>query len=104
MDPYHAFLDYLVKSIVDHPEDVVIKKTHDDRGVLLTLTVHPDDMGKVLGKQGKIANEAIRPLLKVVGFKHSANVSLIIDEPVGGKRYEEHSKRDLSDVLSGLNS
>ena len=63
MDPYHAFLDFVVKALVDHPEDVVIVKSVDNLGVLLTLTVHPDDMGKVIGRQGKIATQAIRPLL-----------------------------------------
>ena len=86
MDPYHEFLDFVVKALVDHPEDVVIVKSVDNLGVLLTLTVHPDDMGKVIGRQGKIATQAIRPLLTAVGLKHNARVSLKINEPVGGKR------------------
>ncbi len=104
MDPYYEFLDYVVKALVDHPEDVVITQTHDNFGVLLTLTVHPDDMGKVIGKNGRIATESIRPLLKAVGFKHSANVSLKINEPMGGKHYDGQVKKDLSDVLGSLNS
>jgi predicted RNA-binding protein YlqC (UPF0109 family) len=69
MEPYHAFLDTLVKALVDHPEDVVIVQTVDNLGVLLTLTVHPDDMGKVIGRGGRIATQAIRPLLTAVGLK-----------------------------------
>ncbi|MBU6323129.1 MAG: KH domain-containing protein [Patescibacteria group bacterium] len=88
MEPDQQFLDYVVKAIVDHPDDVVIERTVDNMGVLLTLTVHPDDMGKVIGKQGKIAQEALRPLLRIVGMKHNARVNLKINEPVGGKRLE----------------
>lgn len=101
MDPYYEFLDYLVKALVDHPEDVVIVQTHDNLGVLLTLTVHPDDMGKVIGKGGRIATLAIRPLLTAVGLKHNARVSLKIPEPIGGKRYEEHNK-ELGEALRDL--
>ena len=89
MEPEHAFLDYIIKSIVDHPEAVVIERTADNLGVLLTLTVHPEDMGRVIGKDGKLATLALRPLLRVFGMKHNARVSLKINEPVGGKREQE---------------
>ena len=99
MEADHAFLDYVVKAIVDHPDDVVITRTMDGMGILLTLTVHPDDMGKVIGKNGAIATQAIRPLLRAVGLKHNALVSLKINEPVGGKRFQE---RSLEDVVKGI--
>lgn len=86
MEPEAAFLDYVIKAIVDHPDDVHIERTVDNLGVLLTLRVHPDDMGKVIGKGGKLATGAIRPLLTAVGMKHNARVSLKINEPIGGKR------------------
>ena len=57
----------------------------DEMGVLLTLTVHPEDMGKIIGKSSKTA-EALRILLRVVGMKGNARVNLKINEPVGGKR------------------
>jgi uncharacterized protein len=100
MEPYHAFLDTVVKALVDHPEDVVIVESKDNLGVLLTLTVHPDDMGKVIGRGGKIATLAIRPLLTAVGLKHNARVSLKINEPLGGKR--EHEVRTVDEVLENL--
>lgn len=100
MEPYHAFLDTVVKALVDHPEDVVIVETKDNLGVLLTLTVHPDDMGKVIGRGGKIATLAIRPLLTAVGLKHNARVSLKINEPLGGKREQE--TRTVEEVLESL--
>lgn len=100
MEPYHAFLEYIVKALVDHPEEVKIVETKDNLGVLLTLTVHPDDMGKVIGRGGKIATQAIRPLLTAVGLKHNARVSLKINEPAGGKREQE--QRSVEDVLDRL--
>jgi transcription antitermination factor NusA-like protein len=54
-------------------------------GVLMTLRVHPEDMGKVIGRSGKTA-QAIRILLRVVGMRHHAHVSLTIEEPEGGQR------------------
>ena len=100
MEPDYVFLDFVIKALVDHPEDVVIVRSVDELGVLLTLTVNPDDMGKIIGKGGRIATQAIRPLLTAVGLKHNARVSLKINEPMGGKRYEE--TRDLGDVLDTL--
>lgn len=95
----HAFLDYVIKALVDHPEAVVITRSVDEMGVLLTLTVSPDDMGKIIGRDGNIA-KAIRTLLRVVGMKHNARVNLKINEPVGGKR--EAETRDLNDVIDSL--
>ncbi|MFI5260694.1 MAG: KH domain-containing protein [Candidatus Paceibacteria bacterium] len=85
MEPDQAFLEYAVKALVDHPESVETTRTIDQMGVLLTLTTHPDDMGKIIGKSGKTA-EALRILLRVVGMKGNARVNLKINEPVGGMR------------------
>jgi uncharacterized protein len=85
MEPDQAFLEYAVKALVDHPESVETTRTIDQMGVLLTLVVHPDDMGKIIGKSGKTA-EALRILLRVVGMKGNARVNLKINEPMGGKR------------------
>ncbi len=78
------FLETLVKSLVDHPEVVVVNRTVDEMGVLLTLDVHADDMGKIIGRSGNTA-KAIRTLLRVVGMKNDARVNLKINEPEGGK-------------------
>lgn len=88
MEPDQAFLEYAVKALVDHPESVETTRIIDQMGVLLTLVVHPDDMGKIIGKSGKTA-EALRILLRVVGMKGNARVNLKINEPVGGKREAE---------------
>ena len=86
MDQYEdkQFLEHVVTSLVDNPEAVVINRTVDEMGVLLTLDVHADDMGKIIGRSGNTA-KAIRTLLRVVGMKHDARVNLKINEPEGGK-------------------
>ena len=79
------FLEYIVKSIVDHPDDVVVDRKVDEMGVLLALRVHPQDMGQVVGREGSTA-KAIRSLLRIVGIKNNARVNLKIEEPEGSTR------------------
>jgi len=93
------FVEYVVKSIVGHPEDVKTDRTIDERGVLITLFVNPDDMGYVIGRQGQTAR-CIRTLLKTVGAKYNARVNLKIHEPEGGRRSQpqEESPAAPSDI------
>lgn len=79
------FLHYVVAAIVDNPNDISIERTVDEMGVLMYLSVHRDDMGKVIGRGGNTAR-AIRALLKVVGLKNNARVNLKIREPEGSSR------------------
>ena len=88
------FLEALVKALVDHPDSVNINRTVDEMGVLLTLDVHADDMGKIIGRSGNTA-KAIRTLLRVVGMKHDARVNLKINEPEGGKGMS----REMSEAM-----
>ncbi len=85
MERDQQFLEQLVKALVDHPETVHINRTVDEMGVLLTLDVHAEDMGKIIGRSGNTA-KAIRTLLRVVGMKNDARVNLKINEPEGGTR------------------
>jgi predicted RNA-binding protein YlqC (UPF0109 family) len=85
MEADSKFLDVVIKALVEHPDDVKINRTVDEMGVLITLEVHPDDMGKIIGRQGNTA-KAIRTLLRVVGMKNNARVNLKINEPEGGKK------------------
>ncbi len=78
-----ALLDYIVKALVDHPDDVAIERKVDEMGVLLSLKVNPEDMGKIIGKSGNTA-KAIRTLLRIIGMKENARVNLKIEEPEGG--------------------
>lgn len=77
-----AFVEQVVKSLVDHPDDVKVERTVDEMGVLLSLHVHPEDMGQIIGRSGQTA-KAIRTLLRVVGAKNKARVNLKIVEPEG---------------------
>ena len=79
------FLEFLVKSIVDNPDDVNVERKVDEMGVLLTLKVNPQDMGKIVGKRGLTA-QSIRSLLRIVGIKNNARVNLKIIEPEGSTR------------------
>jgi uncharacterized protein len=77
------FLEYVIKSLVDNPDKIEIDRTVDEMGVLLTLKVGQEDMGKIIGRDGNTA-KAIRTLLRVVGMKKNARVNLKINEPDGG--------------------
>jgi predicted RNA-binding protein YlqC (UPF0109 family) len=79
------FLDFVIKALVENPQDVKITRTVDEMGVLMTLDVNPADMGKIIGREGNTA-KAIRTLLRVVGMKNNARVNLKINEPVGGMK------------------
>lgn len=91
------FLEYLVKSIVDHPDEVKIERKVDERGVLLSLKVNPLDMGQVVGRQGATA-KAIRSLLRIVGIKNNAHVSLQIEEPAGGSRTPREPNQEVPET------
>lgn len=79
-----TFLEYVVGALVDNPQSISIDRKVDEMGVLLTLTVGREDMGKVIGRQGNTA-KAIRTLLRVMGMKTNARVNLKINEPEGGE-------------------
>jgi len=79
------FLEFTVKAIVDHPDDVEITRTVDEMGVLLSVKVNPEDMGKLVGRQGSTAR-AIRTLLRVIGLKNRARINFKIEEPEGGRK------------------
>ncbi|MBI4812353.1 KH domain-containing protein [Candidatus Falkowbacteria bacterium] len=88
------FLEFLVKAIVAHPKDVRVERTVDERGVLLTLKINPEDMGYVIGRRGQTA-QAIRTLLKIVGAKNNARVNLKIYEPEGSTRGGRRMSADI---------
>jgi hypothetical protein len=88
-----VFLDFVIKGLVDKPEEVKVTRIVDQMGVLLTLTVHKDDMGKIIGKDGATA-KAIRTLLRVAGMKSEARVNLKINEPDGSTYVPQHRAGD----------
>ncbi len=101
------FLEFIVKSIVDAPEDVVVDRVVDERGVLITLSVNPKDMGMIIGRQGSTA-KAIRTLLRVVGARNNARVNLKINEPEGSEKVSseeksEDTEKSIDDIVNDIN-
>lgn len=78
------FVEYIVKSLVGHPDDVVVERIIDEKGVLLSLTVNPEDLGRVIGKRG-ITAQSLRTLLRALGTKNDARYNLKIVNSDGGR-------------------
>ena len=103
-DADKVFLEYVVKALVDNPNDVKLDRTVDEMGVLISLTVNPADMGKIIGRMGNTA-KAIRTLLRIIGMKNNARVNLKINEPEGSTRPErttdhyEHKSTPTTPVM-----
>lgn len=77
------FVEYVVKSLVSNPDAVEVTRRIDEKGVLLELTVDPEDLGRVIGKRGATA-QSIRTLLRALGTKNDARYNLkIVDNGVG---------------------
>jgi len=70
-------LEYLARALVDNPDDVHVEVIEGEKSVILQLKVHPDDMGKVIGKQGRIA-QAVRMLVKAAAARQGKNVMVEI--------------------------
>jgi len=75
------FVRYILESLVEHQNDISIQRTVDEMGVLISATVHPDDMGKVIGRGGATVH-AIRILLHSIGFRSNARINLKLNDPV----------------------
>ena len=82
--PDRDFVEFIVKQIVEHPDQVEVIRTVDEMGVLIVLKVHQDDMGRIIGKAGQTA-KSLRVLLRVIGSKNNARVNLKIVEPDGSE-------------------
>ena len=87
------FLEYIVKALVDHPDDVKIERKVDEMGVLLSLKVNPEDMGQIIGREGSTIR-SIRDLLRIIGLKNHARINLKIVEPEGGRIARERPIRE----------
>ena len=94
-------LEYIVKALVDHPEDVKVDRKVDEMGVLLTLKVHPEDMGQIIGRAGSTAR-SIRNLVRISGLKNHARVNLKIEEPEGGRAPRMSSPAEGTESLDDL--
>jgi predicted RNA-binding protein YlqC (UPF0109 family) len=81
------FVEFVVKSLVSNPDAVMVERRIDEKGVLLELTVDPEDLGRVIGKRGATA-QSLRTLLRALGTKNDARYNLkIVDNGVAGNNY-----------------
>lgn len=90
------FIEYIVKELVGHPDDVVVERRIDEKGVLLELTVNPEDLGRVIGKRGVTA-QSLRTLLRALGTKNDARYNLKIinnDQPDGQSPQQSQAQGD----------
>src|SRR5260370_41809357 len=98
------FVEFVVKSLVSKPEAVEIERRIDEKGVLLELTVDPEDLGRVIGKRGATA-QSLRTLLRALGTKNDARYNLkIVDngEPgIGSSSSHQSNSDDATDQNVG---
>lgn len=73
------FVEYIVKNLVENPEDVKVERTIDEKGVLLTLTVNKEDLGRIIGRRGATA-QSLRVLLRALALKNNAHYNLKISD------------------------
>lgn len=98
------FVEYIVKSLVGNPDDVVVDRIVDEKGVLLTLTVNPEDLGRVIGRRGVTA-QSLRTLLRALGTKNTARYNLKIvnnDDPNDStviSSDDQAAREDTSDTV-----
>ncbi len=89
------FVEYIVKTLVNNPDKVSVERKIDEKGVLLSLTVDPEDVGRVIGKRG-ITAQSIRMLLRALGTKQDARFNLKIvnsDEEEGAPRAAKKAEK-----------
>lgn len=92
------FVEYIVKSLVGHPDDVHVERVIDEKGVLLSLTVNPDDLGRVIGKRGATA-QSLRTLLRALGTKNDARYNLkIVNNNEDSEGSDQNSSRENQSV------
>jgi predicted RNA-binding protein YlqC (UPF0109 family) len=89
------FIEYVVKSLVGNPEEVKVERSVDEKGVLLELTVDPEDLGRVIGKRGATA-QSLRTLLRALGTKNDARYNLKIVDNGSPAPAKSSSKSDDS--------
>ena len=87
------FIEYVVKMLVDNPESVKVERKIDEMGVLISLDVHAQDMGMVIGRDGMTA-KALRTLLRVIGARNNARVNLKINEPEGSTHVRKSEREE----------
>lgn len=95
------FVEYVVKQIVNNPDDVKVERKIDEMGVLITLDVNAEDMGMIIGREGATA-KALRTLLRVIGARNNARVNLKINEPEGSERKPREDRGEVKEERKSI--
>lgn len=99
--PDQEFVEYIIKSLVSHPDDVKVTRSVDEMGVLMTVKLNPEDIGQIIGRGGSII-KAIRTLVRIVGLKNRARINLKIEEPEGSRVPKKSKTSNVEEVLEDL--
>ena len=92
------FVEYVVKELVDNPDQVSITRTEDSRGVLLELTVAPEDLGRVIGRHGATA-QSLRTLLRALGVKNGTRYNLKIVDTDKNEAVDDNAMTDNDEIV-----
>ena len=92
------FVEYIVKTLVNNPDKVEVERTIDEKGVLLALTVDPEDVGRVIGRRGVTA-QSIRTLLRALGTKNDARYNLKIVNSDDGSHVSHESAPVAEEIV-----
>ena len=94
------FVEYIVKTLVNNPDKVAVERKIDEKGVLLSLTVDPEDVGRVIGKRGVTA-QAIRVLLRALGTKQDAryNLKIVNTDDEAAPRAEKPADKEADEEV-----
>lgn len=99
---YQKILEDIVKALVNNPESVKVIRRIDEMGVLLSIKVHPQDMGIVIGKKGLTLN-AIKHIIKSIGIKNHARVNIKVEEPSLIEKSSLTSEEVIKDLREKIN-
>ena len=93
------FVEYIVKTLVNNPDKVIVDRQIDEKGVLLSLTVDPEDVGRVIGRRGATA-QSIRTLLRALGTKNDAryNLKIVNDEAAPAAKSTTDAETDSTEA------
>lgn len=99
------FVEYIVKTLVNNPDKVQITRTIDEKGVLLSLEVDPEDVGRIIGRRGATA-QSIRTLLRALGTKNDAryNLKIVNNDDFEPKTHEDAAAENAETEAAGEES
>lgn len=101
VSPDQEFVEYIIKSLVNNPDDVRVTRSVDEMGVLLSVKLNPQDVGQIIGRGGSVI-KAIRALTRIVGLKNRARINLKIEEPEGARAQRGSKTSNVEEVLEDL--